>query len=55
MNEQEQTVLEYCEKRVAEIKDEKKALSAANKSASAELRRYLKMIEDINQFELDLK
>ena len=54
MTEEEKAVLTYCEKRIAEIKDEKKALTAANKSASAELKRYLKMVEDIRQFQLDL-
>lgn len=54
MDDQERIVIEYCEKRIAEIKEEKRALSAANKSASAELKRYLKMIDDIRQLDLDL-
>ena len=54
ITDEERLVLQYCEQRISEMKEEKAALTAASKSISHDIRRYLKMVEDIRQGTLPL-
>ena len=53
MSEKEQAVIEYCESRISELKEERRQLAALSKKASFEIKRLVKVMEDVKQLTLD--
>lgn len=53
MTEKEQAVIEYCESRIKDLKEERRQLAAASKKCAFEIRRLLNVMEDIKKLNLD--